>query len=471
MRRFLRTTRGRLVTFTVAILGVALLLADGGVLGSLAITQTNESNAVLVSQANLIAAGIEEQNGQLSFGSGELPGETQGGIAVDAAIVSPSGTVTQTAARPLAQSVLNDLAARAERSRKPLWADVTDLRGSPRRVYAIPLTVGADSLAALVVSRSVREQQASLTRTVLFIAPFSAAVLLVGGLLAHWLAGRVLRPVSVIANLARSLSERELNRRVDVRVPDDELGELVATFNGMLARLEAAFDSLRRFTADASHELRAPLALMLNELEGSLAKAGANEEYRQAIQTQISEVEHLARLSDQLLMLARADAGALSPAEEAVDVADFLHETAARWSVSSEQVNRHIDVSAPDSGQVMADPSLLRRVIDNLIDNALRYAPEGTAVLLRAHPANSGWDFEVADHGPGVPVEYRDHLFERFARPDGARTRGAGGAGLGLALSWAIAKAHGGELELSDRPPDTVFRLHLPRRPQTVANR
>ncbi|MBJ7599681.1 MAG: hypothetical protein DLM67_08015 [Candidatus Nephthysia bennettiae] len=469
MRRFLGTTRGRLVTFTVAILGVALLLADGGVLGSLAITQTNESNAVLVSQANLIAAGIEEQNGQLSFGSGELPGETQGGIAVDAAFVSPTGTVTQTAARSLAQSVLANLAAQAERTRGPVWADVTDLRGSPRRVYAIPLTVGAERTAALVVSRSVREQQAGLTRTVLFIAPFSAAVLLVGGLLAYRLAGRVLRPVSVIANLARSLSERDLHRRVDVRVPDDELGELVATFNAMLARLDAAFDSLRRFTADASHELRAPLALMLNELEGSLAKAGANQEYRRAIQTQIAEVEHLARLSDQLLMLARADAGALSPAEGAVDVADFVHETAARWSVSAEQVNRHIDFSAPDSGQVMADPSPLRRVIDNLIDNALRYAPEGTAVSLRAYPAGSGWNFEVADRGPGVPVEYRDRLFERFARPDGARTRGAGGAGLGLALSAAIARAHGGELELYDVRPDTVFRLHLPRRPQTFA--
>src|SRR2546423_1708679 len=231
MRRFLRTTRGRLVTFTVAILGVALLLADGGVLGSLAITQTNESNAVLVSQANMIAAGTKGTKRPLSLCSGELPGETQGGIAVDAAIVSPSGTVTQTAARPLAQSVLNDLAARAERSRKPVWADVTDLRGSPRRVYAIPLTVSADSLAALVVSRSVREQQASLTRTVLLIAPFSAAVLLVGGLLAHWLAGRVLRPVRVIANPPRPLSQRELNRRVDGRVPDDGPGRPRGTLN------------------------------------------------------------------------------------------------------------------------------------------------------------------------------------------------------------------------------------------------
>src|SRR5438132_100215 len=264
MRRFFGTTRGRLVAFTVAILGVALLLADGGLLGSLALTQANQSNAVLVSQANVIAAGIEDQNGRLSFGTGELPGETQGGIAVDAAIVSPTGIVSQTTSRPLPDSVLTSLAGQADRSGGPVWADVTDIRGSPRRVYAIPLTAGGQRVAALVVSRSVSEQQAQLARTVLLIAPFSAAVLLVGGLLAYWLAGRVLRPVSEIASLARSLSERDLDRRVDVKVPDDELGELVATFNDMLARLDASFDSLRRFTADASHELRAPLTLMLH---------------------------------------------------------------------------------------------------------------------------------------------------------------------------------------------------------------
>src|SRR5437660_11971853 len=123
---FFRTTRGRLVAFAIAILGAALLLADGGVLGSLALTERNETNAVLVSQANVIAGGIEDRNGQLSFGTGELPGETRGGIAVDAAIVSPAGIVTQTTARPLPTAVLTDLAGKVERS-GPVWGDVTDV--------------------------------------------------------------------------------------------------------------------------------------------------------------------------------------------------------------------------------------------------------------------------------------------------------------------------------------------------------
>src|SRR6202165_4642605 len=222
--RFFRTTRGRLGAFAIAILGAALLRADGGVLGSLALTERNETDSVLVSQAHVIAGGIEDQNGQLSFGPGELPGETQGGIAVDAAIVSPSGTVTQTSAKPLPAAVLTDLAAKADRSGGPVWADVTDVRGSPRRVYAIPLTVSGQKTAALVVSRSTSEQQATLPRTVVLTGLFSAAVLLVGGVLAYWLAGRVLRPVSVIASLARSISGRDLHRRVGVKGPYDRRG-------------------------------------------------------------------------------------------------------------------------------------------------------------------------------------------------------------------------------------------------------
>lgn len=148
---------------------------------------------------------------------------------------------------------------------------------------------------------------------------------------------------------------------------------------------------------------------------------------------QKAEVEHLARLADQLLMLARADAGALHPAAESVDVADFLHETAARWIVAADRKGVRLDVSAPDHGTVVADPGLLRRVLDNLLDNAVRYAPDGTSVHLRAYVDDAGWNFEVTDQGPGVPIEYRARLFERFARPDGVRSREVGGAGLGLA--------------------------------------
>ncbi|HEY8745630.1 MAG TPA: ATP-binding protein, partial [Chloroflexota bacterium] len=260
-----------------------------------------------------------------------------------------------------------------------------------------------------------------------------------------------------------SLSEQDLHRRVEVAAPPDELGELVDTFNGMLARLEASFASLRRFTADASHELRAPLALMRSELDVALTRPRNAEAYRHVLGVLRGEVERLTRLADQLLLLARADAAALHPRMEGVDVADFLHETAARWSTVAARRSVELDVTAPDAGAMQADPDLIRRVLDNLIDNALRYAPASSRVRLSAERTDGGWRFEVADQGPGVPAEYRPQLFARFARADSARTRDGSGAGLGLALSASIARAHGGQITLVPRPGyGAVFQLSLP---------
>jgi heavy metal sensor kinase len=359
--------------------------------------------------------------------------------------------------------MLLGLAAQAARDGKAVWADVVDSRHVPRRVYAIPITTSTNATETLVVSRSVAEMAAAQNRTLFILVAVSAGLLVIGGALSYWLAGRALRPVRTIAGMARSISERDLHRRVDVKVPDDELGELVDTFNSMLGRLEAGFTSMSTFTANASHELRAPLALMRSEVEGALSRTRSQDEYKRVLESLRQEVEHLSRLSDQLLILARADAGALVPAREAIDVADFLHETAARWEDVAKKQGTRVEVRAPGSGRMEADPALLRRVVDNLIDNAVRHTAKGTPVTLTGFPENGGWTVEVADHGPGVAAVYRDRLFTRFARADTARSPEDGGAGLGLALSSAIARAHGGTLELVDGPaPGAVFRLHVP---------
>ena len=462
MRR-LTSTRGRLVVIAVGFFALALLIADGAVLWSVAVTQSQESDAVLVSQAQLIASGLQDSNGQVTFDGTDLPAETQSGIAVDAAVVSSSAVVAQTANQPLDTAMLLGLAAQAARDGKAVWADVVDSRHVPRRVYAIPITTSTNATETLVVSRSVAEMAAAQNRTLFILVAVSAGLLVIGGALSYWLAGRALRPVRTIAGMARSISERDLHRRVDVKVPDDELGELVDTFNSMLGRLEAGFTSMSTFTANASHELRAPLALMRSEVEGALSRTRSQDEYKRVLESLRQEVEHLSRLSDQLLILARADAGALVPAREAIDVADFLHETAARWEDVAKKQGTRVEVRAPGSGRMEADPALLRRVVDNLIDNAVRHTAKGTPVTLTGFPENGGWTVEVADHGPGVAAVYRDRLFTRFARADTARSPEDGGAGLGLALSSAIARAHGGTLELVDGPaPGAVFRLHVP---------
>jgi heavy metal sensor kinase len=378
-------------------------------------------------------------------------------------VVSGNLVVAKTLNQPLDNSVLLSLASRAIAAHGAIWDNVVDSRNVPRRAYAAPLASGSTPAQALVVSRSVVEMQAAQQRVLLVLFAVSLALLLIGGALSYWLAGRALRPVRTIAGLARSISEHDLHRRVDVKVPADELGELVDTFNTMLARLEAGFISMGRFTADASHELRAPLALMRSELEGALSRSRSREEYERVLESLQAEVEHLSRLADQLLILARADSGALVPAQERVDIADLLHEAAARWEGVANANGVRIEVSAPSSGSAEADPALLRRVLDNLIDNGLRHTGPGTALALRGYAADGGWNLDVSDHGPGVAPDHRDRLFTRFARPDSSRSPEKGGAGLGLALSAAIARAHRGTLELVDTDgPGAVFRLHIP---------
>lgn len=462
MRRF-TGTRGRLVLLAVGIVAVALVIADGAVLGSIAVTQSQASDDVLASQAQILLAGLQDINGQVTFEGSDIPGETQSGIAVDAAVVSSTSVLAQTASQPLDTATLLTLAAQAARGGQPVWTNLVDSHHVSRRVYAIPLATGSSPDDTLVVSRSVEEMVDAQQRTLLILVAASAVLLVIGGVLTYWLAGRALRPVRTIAGMARSISEHDLHRRVEINVPPDELGELVDTFNSMLARLDAAFTSMSTFTANASHELRAPLALMRTEVDGALSRGRSADEYRRVLESLQQEVEHLSRLSDQLLILARADAGALVPAKEQIDVADFLHETAARWEEVAKKSGSRLEVIAPGHGRMEADPPLLRRVVDNLIDNAVRHNPAGAAVKLRGYQDNGGWNLEVADQGPGVPAKHREMLFTRFARADSARSPEDGGAGLGLALSAAIARAHGGTLQLvEDASPGAVFRLYVP---------
>lgn len=445
-----------------AILLVALLIADAAVYGAIVALDSQESDASLAAEAGTMIAGLSRSDGQFAFGRVSPSTETSSGVAVHAILVRPDGSLAGSSGPfVLPQSTIQSIANAVRGTHRSVWATDPGLNGVVRRVYAQPL-VSAAGTTVLMVSRSLKELQTLQALTLLALAALSLAVVLFGTGLTYWQAGRILRPVRSIAETARSLSEHDLHRRVDVHVPPDELGELVETFNGMLARLDAAFESLSRFTADASHELRAPLAVMRTEIEVALANPDAGDRDN-IMRTLQAEVEHLTRVAEQLLILARADAGALQPAREAVDVADFLHLVAARWSTPAERRAVRLMVEAPDSGIMTTDPALTRRVLDNLVENAVRHTRRGGRVWLRSEHRDASWTFEVADEGPGVPEHLRGRLFARFARADSARRRNGSGAGLGLALSAAIARAYGGDLRLiSGVGQGATFRFTIP---------
>jgi heavy metal sensor kinase len=338
--------------------------------------------------------------------------------------------------------------------------------GSPRRGYADQVILGDQPnqvSVAVVVTKSTSDLEFTIRRLLLTLVAGAILVVTVAGALAWVVVGRTLRPVRALSNTAREISEQELHRRVEVSTPDDEVGELKATFNQLLARLEQSFQGLRRFTADASHELRSPLALIRTEVDVALTRARGTDDYERVLHNVQDEVEHMSRVIDQLLLLAQADAGNLNPVRAQVDVADFVEETAARWQPVAQARGVTLEVDAPATGVVVGDPVLLRTVIDNLVDNAIRYSPTLAPVTLTARRSDGEWLVEVADRGPGVPHDMRERIFERFARADSVRTRRGGGVGLGLALSAAVVEAHGGRLELVQQAhAGACFRVHLP---------
>jgi two-component system, OmpR family, sensor kinase len=457
------STRGRLSLLAMAAVAPALAIADVALLLSLSATASAEVDHDLVAQSALLQAGIDDSNGHVSFGA---TGGGAGPVTADAVVVRTAGVVAAAGTNPLPTAVAVTIASRATAARAPVFADASNSAGVPQRVYATPLSPDQGVAGTLVVNRSVAALQAAQTQTLLLALLISALTLLLTGLIARWLAGRVLRPVRTIAGLAQTISEKDLHRRVSVDVPEDELGELVKTFNAMLARLEADFDGLRRFTADASHELRAPLAVMRGELELSLARPRPAPDYRQSQQHLLGEVEHLTRIADRLLLLARADAGTLVAERVPVDVDDLLTETVERWRPAGRRKEVTFSADAGSAAIVSADPALLRQVLDNLVDNAVKHAPAGSVVRLSATARGGGVEFDIADRGPGVPREMRPLLFNRFFRENAARTRGeTDGAGLGLAVALSIARAHGGTLSYVDTPGGALFRMWLPAEP------
>jgi heavy metal sensor kinase len=302
-----------------------------------------------------------------------------------------------------------------------------------------------------VLARPLDELWETLALVAALLAAAVIAVLLVAAGLGYWLAGRALAPVGVMAATARDITEHDLHRRIELDLPPgDELGELAATFNSMLDRLETAFAGLQRFTADAAHELRAPLALMRAQVEVVLRRDRTPGEYRASHHALHEEIERLSLMADQLLLLARADAGVLQAQTETVDLPELLEGIVERWRPAAVEREVALESELPLEGELRADPELLRRLFDNLLDNALRHTPAGGTVLLSASAAGGTWRIAVDDTGPGVDPDLRPHLFERFARADPARGRGTGGAGLGLSLSAAIANVHAGSIAVEE---------------------
>jgi two-component system OmpR family sensor kinase len=229
---------------------------------------------------------------------------------------------------------------------------------------------------------------------------------------------------------------------------DDEIGRLGATLNEMLARLEAAFERERGFVADASHELRSPLAVLRTELELALREGRTGEELRAALASAAEETDRLNQLAEDLLVLARSDQGELQLHTEKLAARELLERAGRRYAGRAKGAGRSIEVEPDGDVRVLVDGPRIDQALTNLVENALRHG--GGNVTLSAEEGDGAVELHVRDEGPGFPDGFLPSAFDRFTRADHARARG--GAGLGLAIVAAIAAAHGGEASARNRP-------------------
>lgn len=332
----------------------------------------------------------------------------------------------------------------------------------PLRVKTEPVVLGGREILvrAAVLEAGTRAQIRTLW---LELAAISASVLLLGVLGGWMIARRALGPLSRMAEHARRITAEELHERLGAEKSGVELDVLRDAFNETLARLERSFEQLRRFTADASHELRTPLTALRSVGEVALRSDRSPAEYRETIGTMLEEVDRLTRLAGELLTLARAEAGSAHLKVESLDLAAMAAEVVEQLSVLAEEREQRIDTRLSAPLPVRGDRLAIRQALLNLVDNAIKYAPEGSVVTVRSGSSNRGAFVEVLDEGPGIAPEQQPKVFERFYRVDPSRSREVGGTGLGLSLVKWAADAHGGRVELESAVGEgSTFRFVLP---------
>jgi two-component system heavy metal sensor histidine kinase CusS len=334
-----------------------------------------------------------------------------------------------------------------------------------QRLLAAPLPHASDG-RTVVLMAGLEETDRALARLGVVLLTAIPVMLLAAALWGYLLAGRALAPVRELAADTRVVTAEALHRRLSATSPHDELGQLSAAINDMIARLERSFAEMKRFTADASHELRTPLTVLRTEVELALQKALTPAEAQAVLGSVLEECDRLSRLTEQLLRLARQDAGLGQGVRQPVALASLAAGLVETLRPLAEVKGLSLGCRAdgpPGEDTVRGDPDQLRQALVNVLENAVKYTSAGS-VSVSVDPRPDHVAVIVRDTGEGIPAEHLPHVFERFYRVDRSRSRELGGTGLGLSIARSIIEAHGGRIELdSALGRGTACTITLPR--------
>jgi heavy metal sensor kinase len=453
-----RSIRVRLTIWYVVVLALVLAAFCAGVYFALRASLYSNLDDRLTTRAETLDGAIEVTGGEPGLSAGSAPGHPEGEEFVR--VFSSEGTATfdntSEILRPGIDEGTISAALNGATSHRSLGT-----QDDTMRVYTSPIRRGDAVIGVLQVGETeddIRETLRILLTIVAIGYPLTLVLASAGGV---FLAGRALRPVAEITDVARQISAEDLSERIDMDLPDDEVGRLARTFNDMIARLDEAFRRQRQFTADASHELRTPLTAIKGQAEVALQRERGAEEYRGVLAAINAEVDRMIRLTGSLLTLARADS-ARAIVRERMDLGQLVADAAEQLRPAAEARGIRMDIqstSLPFTG----DEDLLLQLVLNLTDNAIKYSNEGGHVTVSCMRDDSSALITVSDAGPGIPPEHLPHIFDRFYRIDAARGQVSGGAGLGLSISRWIAEAHGGTLTAESEPGrGSAFTARLP---------
>lgn len=457
---FSRSIRFRLTLWYFAILAVILVLFSAGIYFTQQRTLNANLNDSLRTRVTLINGLIDyDASGRPTLDLPSNPRDPSLGESFQR-LTDPTGTVLFDNSAVFGQLPVDPSALQAARNG---GEHVGTLGSGDTQARILTAAVSQDGkiVGILQVGQSTSDLNSTLHNLLLILLVGIPASLVLASFGGWWLSSRALSPIDHVTKLAQEITGHDLSRRLNLDLPDDEVGRLARTFDEMIARLDAMFQRQRQFTADASHELRTPLTAIRGQIDVALTRPRDATEYQRVLAAVNDQVDRMTRLVGGLLMLARSDAGALPLQREPVTVQGLVESIANQIEPLASAKGMAVVVEAGDPSTVSGDRDLLVQLLLNLADNAVKYTDRGT-IEIGWRTRNDDVEIFVRDTGLGIPADHLPRIFERFHRVDDARSRERGGAGLGLAIGKWIAEAHGGELRVESSGAGSTFTVTLP---------